>query len=107
MPREQIVGLELPATPAEKALEWVPGYLAAHTTYQAARGYRVENSEIVFALFDGVSTATFFGKLVGQAIKTVGRQMPRRSPSINLGSAERSPSSAAKSAGLARRRRRS
>jgi hypothetical protein len=76
MPREQIIGLDLPPTVAERALEWVPGYLAVHTTYQAARGYRVENSEVVLAFFDGVSTATFFGKSVGQAIKTVGRQIP-------------------------------
>jgi hypothetical protein len=77
MPREQILGLELPATPAEKALEWVPGYLAVHTTYQAARGYRVENSEIAWALLDGVTTVTFVGKLIGQTIKTVGKQAPK------------------------------
>ena len=77
MPREQILGLDIPPTFTEKALEWIPGYLAVHTTYQAARGYRVENSEFAFALLDGVTTATFVGKLGVQALKTVGRQMPR------------------------------
>ncbi len=58
----------------DRALDWVPGYLAVHTAYNASRGYRVETSEIALAVIDGVTTATFVGKLAGQTIKTVGRQ---------------------------------
>jgi hypothetical protein len=77
MPREQILGLDLPPTLAERALDWVPGYLAVHTTYQAARGYRLETSEVAWALLDGVTTLSFIGKLAGQTIKTVGKQAPK------------------------------
>ncbi len=74
MPRDQIVGLDVPPTFAAQALEWVPGYVAVHTAYNFARGYRIENSEVAFALLDGVTTATFVTKLAGQAVKTVGRK---------------------------------
>ena len=77
MPRDQIVGLEVPPTIVDKALDWLPGYVAVHTAYDAARGYRVETSEIAFALMDGVSTVTLVGKLAGQAVKTVGRQVAK------------------------------
>jgi hypothetical protein len=77
MPRQQILEEDIPPTTAAKALEWVPGYLAVHTTYQAARGDHLENSEVALALLDGVTTTTFLGKLLGQSIKTVGRQAPR------------------------------
>jgi hypothetical protein len=74
MPRAQIVEEELPPTLSGQALEWVPGYIAAHTTYNAVRGYRVETSEVAWAVLDGVAAATLYGKLAGQAIKTIGRQ---------------------------------
>jgi hypothetical protein len=77
MPRDQIVGLDIPPTFVDIALDWVPGYVAAHTAYNAARGYRVETSEIALALLDGVTTVSFVGKLAGQAMKTVGSQVAK------------------------------
>jgi hypothetical protein len=74
MPRAQIVEEDLPPTLSGQALEWVPGYLAVHTSYNAVRGYRVETSEAAWAVLDGLAAATFYGKLAGQAIKTIGRQ---------------------------------
>ena len=70
MPRPQIVEQDLPPTPAEPFLKWIPGYVAVRTISHLGRGYSVENSEIAFALIDGLSaSATFYGKLAGQAIK--------------------------------------
>jgi hypothetical protein len=77
MPRAQIVEEEIPPTLASRALEWIPGYVAVHTAYEVARGYRVENSEAGLALVDGLLTVTFLGRLAGQAIKTVGRQVAK------------------------------
>jgi hypothetical protein len=74
MPRAQILEEDIPPTLIGQVLEWVPGYTAAHTAYNAARGYHVETLEAAEAVFDGVTTITLVGKLAGHAIKTVGRQ---------------------------------
>jgi hypothetical protein len=77
MPRAQIVEEEIPPTLASRALEWIPGYVAVHTAYNAVRGYRVESSDAGLALLDGLLTVSFVGQLAGQAIKTVGRQVAK------------------------------
>ena len=74
MPREQILEDEWPKTFLGGALEWIPGYVAVHTAYNAAKGYRIETSEVAWAVIDAAMTVSLVGELAGQAIKTVGRQ---------------------------------
>jgi hypothetical protein len=74
MSQTQLGELEYPVTTSEQILEWVPGYLAARAVYDVSRGHFLDNSEIGWAVFDGVMTVSLVGKLAGQAIKTAGRQ---------------------------------
>ena len=74
MSQTQLAELEYPPTTPGQILEWVPGYLAARAVYDVSRGHFLDNSEIGWAVFDGVMTVSLVGKLAGQAIKTAGRQ---------------------------------
>lgn len=89
MPRAQIVAEDTPPTLAGQVLEWIPGYVAAHTAYDAARGYRIETSEAAWAVLDGVTTVALVGRLAAQAIKTVGRPAVKAGAGAAIRSVER------------------
>ena len=74
MPADQLRSLQTPPRAAEQALEFLPGYVAIKATYDASRGYHLDNAEVGWAVFDAVLTATMIGELAGQTVKTVGKQ---------------------------------
>jgi hypothetical protein len=77
MPIDQIESRQYPPSRAEQALEWLPGYLAARALRDASKGYYLDRSEIGWAVFDGVITASMIGGLAAEAVKTVGRGAAR------------------------------
>jgi hypothetical protein len=73
MPLSQIETRQYPPSQVEKALEWIPGYLAARALRDASKGFYLDRTEIGWALFDGAMTASMIGGLTAEAVKTVGR----------------------------------
>lgn len=72
-PLHQIESQQYPPSQAEQALEWIPGYLAARALRDVSKGYYLDRSQIGWALFDGLLTASMIGGLTAEAVKTVGR----------------------------------
>ena len=84
MPRSQIEAGRYPPTTGEKALDWIPGYVALKAIRDASHGHHLDHSEIGWAVVDGAMTVTLVGKVVGQAVKTVGRQVAREGAKESL-----------------------